>query len=92
MGQKKFTELMGVESFVHVHDSTGAAVPENDLFAGTALTPTSVISRTEPRGAPSGQRIQDDEPACTKTRGSAPVLVRMLWRPANSLPGFGEPP
>jgi LmbE family N-acetylglucosaminyl deacetylase len=34
MGQMKFTELMGVETFVRVHDTTGAAVPENDLFAG----------------------------------------------------------
>ncbi|MFF4019753.1 PIG-L family deacetylase [Streptomyces sp. NPDC001843] len=34
MGQKRFTELMGVETFVRVQDTTGAAVPENDLFAG----------------------------------------------------------
>ncbi|MFF4486674.1 PIG-L family deacetylase [Streptomyces sp. NPDC001544] len=34
MGQQKFTELMGVETFVRVQDTTGAAVPENDLFAG----------------------------------------------------------
>ncbi|MDX2678017.1 PIG-L family deacetylase [Streptomyces sp. NY05-11A] len=34
MGQAKFTELMGVETFVRVQDTTGAAVPENDLFAG----------------------------------------------------------
>ena len=34
MGQERFTELMGVETFVRVQDSTGAAVPENDLFAG----------------------------------------------------------
>ncbi|MEV6013000.1 PIG-L family deacetylase [Streptomyces sp. NPDC051976] len=34
MGEKRFTELMGVETFVRVRDTTGAAVPENDLFAG----------------------------------------------------------
>ncbi|GHD87030.1 PIG-L family deacetylase [Streptomyces naganishii] len=34
MGKEKFTELMGVETFVRVQDATGAAVPENDLFAG----------------------------------------------------------
>ncbi|WP_327714607.1 PIG-L family deacetylase [Streptomyces sp. NBC_00490] len=34
MGQEKFTELMGVETFVRVQDTTGAALPENDLFAG----------------------------------------------------------
>ncbi|MGW0884715.1 PIG-L family deacetylase [Streptomyces sp. NPDC002671] len=34
MGQERFTELMGVETFVRVRDTTGAAVPENDLFAG----------------------------------------------------------
>ena len=34
MGQERFTELMGVETFVRVQDTTGAAVPENDLFAG----------------------------------------------------------
>lgn len=34
MGKERFTELMGVETFVRVHDTTGAAVPENDLFAG----------------------------------------------------------
>ncbi|MEU2287197.1 GlcNAc-PI de-N-acetylase, partial [Streptomyces sp. NPDC013178] len=26
--------LMGVETFVRVQDTTGAALPENDLFAG----------------------------------------------------------
>jgi hypothetical protein len=26
--------LMGMETFVRVQDATGAAVPENDLFAG----------------------------------------------------------
>jgi len=34
MGKERFTELMGVETFVRVQDTTGAAVPENDLFAG----------------------------------------------------------
>jgi LmbE family N-acetylglucosaminyl deacetylase len=34
MGQERFTELMGVETFVRVQDGTGAPVPENDLFAG----------------------------------------------------------
>ena len=34
MGPERFTELMGVETFVRVQDRTGASVPENDLFAG----------------------------------------------------------
>jgi LmbE family N-acetylglucosaminyl deacetylase len=34
MGRETFGELMGVETFVRVRDTTGAAVPENDLFAG----------------------------------------------------------
>ncbi|GAA3487373.1 PIG-L family deacetylase [Streptomyces cremeus] len=34
MGKEKFGELMGTETFVRVKDSTGAAVPETDLFAG----------------------------------------------------------
>jgi LmbE family N-acetylglucosaminyl deacetylase len=34
MGQERFIELMGVETFVRVHDTTGAALPEADLFAG----------------------------------------------------------
>ena len=34
MGREKFTELMGVETFVRVHDRTGAELPEDDLFAG----------------------------------------------------------
>ncbi|MFI2608309.1 PIG-L family deacetylase [Kitasatospora sp. NPDC018619] len=34
MGRERFTELMGMETFVRVRDTTGAAVPENDLFAG----------------------------------------------------------
>ena len=34
MGKERFTELMGVETFVRVQDRTGAALPEDDLFAG----------------------------------------------------------
>jgi hypothetical protein len=34
MGEERFTELMGTETFVRVADTTGAAVPEDDLFAG----------------------------------------------------------
>ncbi|MGQ4517040.1 PIG-L family deacetylase [Streptomyces sp. DW26H14] len=34
MGKEKFGELMGTETFLRVKDTTGAAVPENDLFAG----------------------------------------------------------
>jgi LmbE family N-acetylglucosaminyl deacetylase len=34
MGREKFTELMGVETFVRVQDRTGAALPERDLFDG----------------------------------------------------------
>jgi LmbE family N-acetylglucosaminyl deacetylase len=34
MGQERFTELMGIETFVRVHDTTGAPLPETDLFAG----------------------------------------------------------
>ncbi|MEU9129526.1 PIG-L family deacetylase [Kitasatospora sp. NPDC048540] len=34
MGKERFTELMGVETFVRVRDTTGATTPENDLFAG----------------------------------------------------------
>ncbi|MFB7380437.1 PIG-L family deacetylase [Kitasatospora purpeofusca] len=34
MGKEKFTELMGVETFVRVQDTTDAPLPENDLFAG----------------------------------------------------------
>jgi LmbE family N-acetylglucosaminyl deacetylase len=34
MGPERFTELMGVETFVRVHDTTGAELPETDLFAG----------------------------------------------------------
>ncbi|GAA2007614.1 PIG-L family deacetylase [Catenulispora subtropica] len=34
MGVERFTELMGMETFVRVQDTTGASLPENDLFAG----------------------------------------------------------
>ncbi|MFF7995826.1 PIG-L family deacetylase [Kitasatospora xanthocidica] len=34
MGKERFNDLWGVETFVRVKDSTGAAVPETDLFAG----------------------------------------------------------
>ncbi len=34
MGRERFGELMGMETFVRVRDTTGAALPENDLFAG----------------------------------------------------------
>jgi LmbE family N-acetylglucosaminyl deacetylase len=34
MGKERFTELMGIETFVRVRDSTGASLPEDDLFAG----------------------------------------------------------
>ncbi|MGV9212256.1 PIG-L family deacetylase [Micromonospora sp. RB23] len=34
LGQERFTELMGVETFVRVRDTTDAPVPEDDLFAG----------------------------------------------------------
>jgi LmbE family N-acetylglucosaminyl deacetylase len=34
MGLEKFTQYMGVETFVRVQDTTGAALPEADLFDG----------------------------------------------------------
>jgi LmbE family N-acetylglucosaminyl deacetylase len=34
LGLEKFTQLMGTETFVRVQDSTGAPLPEDDLFAG----------------------------------------------------------
>jgi LmbE family N-acetylglucosaminyl deacetylase len=34
MGEDVFGQIMGSESFVRVQDSTGAPVPEDDLFAG----------------------------------------------------------
>jgi LmbE family N-acetylglucosaminyl deacetylase len=34
MDRETFARFMGVETFVRVHDTTGATVPEDDLFAG----------------------------------------------------------
>lgn len=34
MGKEAFATFMGVESFVRAHDTTGAPIPEDDLFAG----------------------------------------------------------
>ncbi|MGI5184759.1 PIG-L family deacetylase [Dactylosporangium sp. CA-152071] len=34
MGRERFTALMGVETFLRVRDTTGASLPEDDLFAG----------------------------------------------------------
>jgi LmbE family N-acetylglucosaminyl deacetylase len=34
MGREKFAELMSFETFVRVQDTTGAPLPEDDLFAG----------------------------------------------------------
>ncbi|WP_330174615.1 PIG-L family deacetylase [Streptomyces sp. NBC_01498] len=34
MGKERFGDFMGTETFVRVKDTTGAALPENDLFAG----------------------------------------------------------
>ena len=34
MGREMFTQMMGIETFVRVHDVTGAPLPEDDLFAG----------------------------------------------------------
>jgi hypothetical protein len=34
MGPELFSTIMGSESFVRVIDTTGAPVPEDDLFAG----------------------------------------------------------
>jgi LmbE family N-acetylglucosaminyl deacetylase len=34
MGKERFTDLMGIETFVLVQDKTGSALPEDDLFAG----------------------------------------------------------
>jgi len=34
MGVERFTQLMGTETFLRVHDTTGAPLPETDLFAG----------------------------------------------------------
>jgi LmbE family N-acetylglucosaminyl deacetylase len=34
MGKEKFAQMMGMETFLRVHDTTGAVLPEDDLFAG----------------------------------------------------------
>jgi LmbE family N-acetylglucosaminyl deacetylase len=34
LGKERFAKLMGMETFVRVRDTTGAPLPENDLFAG----------------------------------------------------------
>jgi LmbE family N-acetylglucosaminyl deacetylase len=34
MGREKFTEMMGIETFLRVQDRSGAPLPEDDLFAG----------------------------------------------------------
>ncbi|MGP3770647.1 PIG-L family deacetylase [Streptomyces sp. SDT5-1] len=34
MGKPRFADLMGLETFVRVKDTTNAPLPENDLFAG----------------------------------------------------------
>ncbi len=34
MGRERFTQVMGMETFVRVRDHTDAALPEDDLFAG----------------------------------------------------------
>ena len=34
MGRERFAQLMGGETFVRVHDTTNATLPEDDLFAG----------------------------------------------------------
>ena len=34
MGRERFAKIMGTESFVRVLDTTGAPIPEDDLFAG----------------------------------------------------------
>lgn len=34
MGKERFTQMMGMETFVRVHDTTGAPLPEDDIFAG----------------------------------------------------------
>ncbi len=34
LGRENFLKLMGVETFVRVRDTTGAPLPEDDLFAG----------------------------------------------------------
>lgn len=34
LGKERFARLMGTEAFVRVQDTTGAPLPENDLFSG----------------------------------------------------------
>jgi LmbE family N-acetylglucosaminyl deacetylase len=34
LGRERFTQMMSVEPFLRVYDTTGAPLPENDLFAG----------------------------------------------------------
>jgi hypothetical protein len=34
MGKERFAQIMSMETFVRVHDTTGATLPEDDLFAG----------------------------------------------------------
>jgi LmbE family N-acetylglucosaminyl deacetylase len=34
MGEERVTEMMGIETFVRVRDTTNAPLPEDDLFAG----------------------------------------------------------
>jgi len=34
MGEEKFSDLMGVEAYLRVHDRTGAELPEDDVFRG----------------------------------------------------------
>lgn len=34
MGREAFADIMGIEAYVRVHDTTGAPTPEDDLFAG----------------------------------------------------------
>src|SRR5450631_342978 len=34
MGKERFAQIMGIETFIRVHDTTGAVLPEVDLFAG----------------------------------------------------------
>jgi LmbE family N-acetylglucosaminyl deacetylase len=34
MGKERFGQMLGIETFIRVHDTTGAVLPEDDLFAG----------------------------------------------------------
>ncbi|MDP9117493.1 MAG: PIG-L family deacetylase [Actinomycetota bacterium] len=42
MGRERFTAMMGLETFVRVRDTTGAALPEDDLFAGLRKRPRDI--------------------------------------------------